>query len=124
MDAPIYFLTTCTHLRKSILTSELVAQILVKEWRDARTRHGLVIGRYVIMPDHVHFFCAPEPEAKALSAFVGLMERMDEQNDQACARYDGARLAGGVFRSHSPLQTKAMRRSGITSARIRSAPVS
>ncbi len=71
MDAPVYFLTTCTHLRKPILTSESVAQILRKEWRDARARHGWVIGRYVIMPDHVHFFCAPEPEAKLLSTFIG-----------------------------------------------------
>jgi len=30
-----------------------------------------VIGRYVIMPDHVHFFCRPEYEAKTLSRFVG-----------------------------------------------------
>ncbi|MDQ3415191.1 MAG: transposase, partial [Verrucomicrobiota bacterium] len=71
VDAPLYFLTTCTHLRKPILTSEPVARILVKEWRDARARHGWVIGRYVGMLDHVHFFCAPEPEAKLLSAFVG-----------------------------------------------------
>ena len=29
-----------------------------------------MIGRYVIMPDHVHFFAAPQPEAKSLSAFI------------------------------------------------------
>src|SRR5438552_13774855 len=36
----------------------------------ARTS-SLAIGRYVIMPDHVHFFCRPEHEAKTLSRFVG-----------------------------------------------------
>lgn len=71
MNAPIYFLTTCTHLRKPILTSEPVARFLIKDWREARVRHGWGIGRYVIMPDHVHFFCAPAPEAKLLSTFVG-----------------------------------------------------
>ena len=30
-----------------------------------------MIGRYVIMPDHVHFFCAPEFDAKPLPGFAG-----------------------------------------------------
>ena len=49
LDPPIYFLTTCTHLRVPILTAKPVAQILLKEWQNARPRHGWVIGRYVIM---------------------------------------------------------------------------
>ena len=32
--------------------------------------HGWSVGRYVIMPDHVHFFTRPEPDAKPLGAFV------------------------------------------------------
>ena len=34
-------------------------------------RHGWAVGRYVIMPDHVHFFCRAELDAKSLSDFVG-----------------------------------------------------
>jgi REP element-mobilizing transposase RayT len=30
-----------------------------------------MVGRYVIMPDHVHFFCAPQRNGKTLSQFVG-----------------------------------------------------
>lgn len=30
-----------------------------------------VVGRYVIMPDHVHFFCRPQPDAKTISDFIG-----------------------------------------------------
>ena len=70
-EHPIYFVTTGTHLRKPILASSQVAGILIDEWRNARGRHGWAIGRYVIMPDHVHFFCAPELNAKPLSSFVG-----------------------------------------------------
>lgn len=44
----------------------------VEEWRDAHLRHGWAIGRYVIMPDHVHFFCRPEHDAKMLSDFMGV----------------------------------------------------
>lgn len=29
-----------------------------------------MVGRYVIMPDHAHFFATPKPEAKSLSAFI------------------------------------------------------
>jgi len=45
--------------------------VLIDEWKRARERHRWAIGRYVIMPDHVHFFCRPEHEAKTLSRFVG-----------------------------------------------------
>ena len=68
---PIYFVTTCTYQRKAILAREEVAKILIREWSSARKRHGWAIGRYVIMPDHVHFFCASELDAKELSIFVG-----------------------------------------------------
>ena len=71
IEQPVYFLTTCTELRKPVLACEQVAAILVKEWQTARDRHRWAIGRYVIMPDHVHFFCAPELDAKPLSIFIG-----------------------------------------------------
>ena len=54
-----------------MLACEEVAKILVHEWSSARKRHSWAIGRYVIMPDHVHFFCRPELDAKALAIFVG-----------------------------------------------------
>ena len=69
--APIYFLTTCTRNRRPLLARDEVAEILIDEWRTAHERHGWAIGRYVIMPDHVHFFCRPELDAKPLSEFVG-----------------------------------------------------
>ena len=59
IDWPTYFITTCTFKRRPILASNEVARILADELRDAHDRHGWAIGRYVIMPDHVHFFCAP-----------------------------------------------------------------
>jgi putative transposase len=30
----------------------------------------LAIGRYVVMPDHAHFFCSAELKAKTLSTFM------------------------------------------------------
>jgi putative transposase len=71
IDAPIYFVTICSRNRRSLLDRDEVAKIFISEWRAAHDRHGWAVGRYVIMPDHVHFFCRPERDAKSLSDFVG-----------------------------------------------------
>ncbi len=55
---PIYFITTCTYHRLPILDNDRVANILTDEWTSALQRHGWMVGGYVIMPDHVHFFCS------------------------------------------------------------------
>jgi REP element-mobilizing transposase RayT len=43
------------------LASEIASSVLRSEWGGAFARHGWRIGRFVIMPDHVHFFCAEQP---------------------------------------------------------------
>jgi REP element-mobilizing transposase RayT len=67
---PVYFLTVCTAGRRHILANPEVAPLLVTAWRNSPSFHGWVVGRFVIMPDHVHFFARPQPEAKSPSAFV------------------------------------------------------
>jgi REP-associated tyrosine transposase len=69
IGAPIY-VTTCTRHRKPLLACYNVAKVLIAEWHAAHDRHGWAVGRYVIMPDHVHFFSRPEFDAKPLSEFV------------------------------------------------------
>lgn len=44
--------------------------LLAHEWSNAHNRHGWAIGRYVIMPDHVHFFCRAKLAAKPLPTFM------------------------------------------------------
>jgi putative transposase len=75
VDSPIYFVTTCTKHRRQLLARSEVAGVLIEEWRAARDRHGWAVGRYVIMPDHVHFFCRPEYDAKTLPMFIGSWKR-------------------------------------------------
>src|SRR5438270_7432033 len=70
IDWPIYFVTTCTFRRRAILASKEVARILIDEWHSAHSRHGWAIGRYVIMSDHVHFFCSAELKAKTSPVFM------------------------------------------------------
>lgn len=52
----IIFLTVCSKDRKHILASADCVQVIVDAWQEARS---WLVGRYVIMPNHIHLFCAP-----------------------------------------------------------------
>jgi putative transposase len=54
-DPPLYFVTFNTHHRRKLLASEHVHQALIEFAREAQHR-GICVGRYVIMPDHIHLF--------------------------------------------------------------------
>ena len=73
VPAAIYFITVCAFDRRSVLVSREAHEILRGEWETARQRYGWLVGRYVVMPDHVHFFCAERAEGAQhrLSRFVG-----------------------------------------------------
>ena len=73
IEPPIYFVTTCVLGRRALLANETAAKILREQFAEAPRRYGWRVGRYVIMPDHVHFFCAPGDlrQAASLSTFVG-----------------------------------------------------
>jgi len=75
IEQPIYFITTCTNRRHALLATKEAAEILVEEWHSARERHGWAVGRYVIMPEHVHFFAAAELDAKPLPKFMQLWKQ-------------------------------------------------
>ncbi|MDD8017730.1 MAG: transposase [Bacteroidota bacterium] len=70
ISSPIFFITTCTDNKRLLLSNESTASILIAEWKSAPERHGWHIGQYVIMPDHVHFFCSAGNESKSLSNFM------------------------------------------------------
>jgi REP element-mobilizing transposase RayT len=72
----VFFLTVCVAHRRPVLADPRIADILVQAWRHATSLHGWLIGRYVIMPDHVHFFASPLGEvAKNLSGFLKYWKR-------------------------------------------------
>jgi len=83
IDFPIYYITTCFRNRKAVLAQDEAARILVDEWRAAHKRHGWAVGRYVIMPDHVHLFCRAELSAKPLSQFMALWKSYTSRQIQA-----------------------------------------
>jgi len=52
----IVYVTVCTDKRKNILCGENARGLLLKAWHAA---HFWNVGRYMIMPDHIHLFCVP-----------------------------------------------------------------
>jgi putative transposase len=50
------FLTVCTRNRRPLLASPSAHLLIGETWQQAT--HWLV-GRYVVMPDHIHLFCSP-----------------------------------------------------------------
>jgi REP element-mobilizing transposase RayT len=75
-DPQVYFITVCTRQREPLLANDEIARELVSAWRDIGERTGWRVGRYVIMPNHVHFSCWPADERRSLSDFVGGWKRL------------------------------------------------
>jgi putative transposase len=56
-NAPIVvLLTVCTKDRKPILAKFDAVAALCAAWREAQSWD---VGRFVVMPDHIHLFCSP-----------------------------------------------------------------
>ena len=54
-DPPLYFVTFNTHQRRKLLADGSVQHALIHFAARGQSR-GIGVGRYVIMPDHVHLF--------------------------------------------------------------------
>lgn len=67
---PLVFLTACTAKRRSLLNNPEAHSILRALWVHSTERNGWCVGRYVIMPDHIHLFAMPTEKAKSLSKWI------------------------------------------------------
>ena len=54
--AIMLYVTVVTGKRNAMLADKAVQACIVAAWKAAA---DWLVGRYVIMPDHIHFFCAP-----------------------------------------------------------------
>ncbi len=67
----VYFVTTCTAGRARCLGSDGFHAIALEVWANCLRLSGWAVGRYVVMPDHVHFFVGDAREERPLGYFVG-----------------------------------------------------
>jgi REP element-mobilizing transposase RayT len=72
-DPPLYFVTFNTHHRKHLLANSKVHQRFIEFCQKGEER-GIVVGRYVIMPDHIHLFVSDNSDG-TLSQWVRLLKR-------------------------------------------------
>lgn len=90
---PLYFVTACTEDRQCILANAKVHEDFQKFCR-AGLERGVFVGRYVLMPDHLHLFVAFGEDYEAALA--------ERRRSQTGATGDGA-VAAVHDRRVSPL---------------------
>lgn len=73
-NEPVYFVTFCTRDRRKIPDLSKAQTALETYAQRGFDEFGTALGRYVIMPDHIHLFVSGNPEFE-LSKWVGGLKR-------------------------------------------------
>jgi len=69
---PIYFFTTCTADRRPILACKESFDCLQNIWKQSAEIDGWFVGKFVLMPDHLHLLASPLPDAKSRAQWLKL----------------------------------------------------
>ena len=89
---PLFFITICAIHRKKIEDLQAAHQSFEAYVRRARDEFGVAVGRYLIMPDHMHFFVRGGADAMG--------ERIEASNlNGARSDQETSALAAGILRS-------------------------
>lgn len=72
-DPPLFFLTICTLHRRQITSLEK-AHAAFRKYGERAIEFNVAVGRYVLMPDHFHFFVQGDPKF-ALAKWVNGLKR-------------------------------------------------
>ena len=85
--ATIYFVTICTQNRRPLLASPEAQAILIQAWTSA---DNFLVGRYMILPDHIHFFCTPAfPDSPSLMNWMSYWKSLAARH---CPNAEGEKL--------------------------------
>ena len=73
LDRPTFvFLTVTTKQRAPWLAHEKVRDLLHQTWLEAR---AWLVGDYLLMPDHMHLFCAPYDLCFSIETWIKFWKR-------------------------------------------------
>ena len=75
-DTPMIFLTVCTADRRRLLSCTDAHATLHSLWQQSAERNGWFVGRYMIMPDHVHLFARQAREACRMKDWIKMWKSM------------------------------------------------
>ena len=73
-DPLVYFVTFCTHRRQKILATDKTHSAFV-EFAQRAAESSIAVGRYVVMPDHIHLFVCGNEEF-VLSRWVAMLKQV------------------------------------------------
>ena len=115
---PVFFVTFCTHRRRKLLATKSVNAAFVEFGIRAHAEQNVAVGRYVIMPDHLHLFVCGADDFQ-LGGWIGMLKQhlgkvMGKQKQLG-------RSGNGAFSTICCAARRGMDKSGITSARTLSA---
>jgi len=77
-NAPLFFVTVCTLHRRKIPSLPIAEQAFATYGTNAMSNFNVALGRYVIMPDHLHFFVRGD-QSFALGNWVKGLKRTVQQ---------------------------------------------
>jgi putative transposase len=72
--SPLYFVTFCTHERQRFLATYEVHSAFGLFAKHAESHFNIAVGRYVIMPDHVHLFVRGDHDFR-LGPWIGALKQ-------------------------------------------------
>jgi REP element-mobilizing transposase RayT len=76
---PVWFVTACTYRRRRLLANDAVNHAFVRFAERAYADYNIAVGRYVIMPDHIHLFvCGPNDFE--LGRWTGMLKQCLEKS--------------------------------------------
>jgi REP element-mobilizing transposase RayT len=94
-DTPLFFVTICTIHRRKIADLETVHRAFQKYIARAFSDFGVAVGRYLIMPDHMHFFVRGSDDFELVKWINGLKRAMSLA---VGATKERPPVATGIFR--------------------------
>ena len=71
---PVFFVTFCTHRRRKLLATKSVNAAFVEFGIRAHAEQNVAVGRYVIMPDHLHLFVCGADDFQ-LGGWIGMLKQ-------------------------------------------------
>lgn len=89
-EQPIVFLTVCTFERQPLLAADGCHVILRTLWEESAVRNGWFVGRYVLMPDHVHLFARASKDARTLADWMRIWKSISSRRIQEAGKRRGA----------------------------------
>jgi REP-associated tyrosine transposase len=92
---PIYFITACTHDRRPLLATTAAHEAFVK-FAEQGAGRGAWVGRYVLMPDHLHLFAAFDDRQMTLSSWMKSLKNSLSKTFRAAGR-DAPHWQKGFF---------------------------